>query len=81
MLFALKNLKFPIKNFKMLKNKCQKYNNVIFTGSLSTMRVGSFHDLLLYSEKEKTSSGGRTDCHRSGRRTRCFAGSRSAGRV
>ena len=52
-----------------------------FTGSLSTMRVGSLYGLLLYQTKEKTSSGGRTDCHRSGRRTRCFAGSRSAGRV
>ena len=30
MLLTFKNLKFPIKNFKMLKNKCQKYNNVIF---------------------------------------------------
>ena len=36
MLFAFKNLKFPTKNlkfptkkFKMLKDKCQNYNNVI----------------------------------------------------
>ena len=29
MLFAFKNLKIPIENFKMLKDKCQKYNNVI----------------------------------------------------
>jgi hypothetical protein len=56
----------------MLKDKCQKYNNVIFTGSLSTMRVGSFHDLLFYSAKEKTSSGGCTDYDWSGRHTRCF---------
>ena len=63
----------------MLKDKCQKYNNVIFIGSLSTMRVGSFHDLLFYSAKEKTSSSGRTDCDWSGRRTPRFAGSGSAG--
>ena len=79
MLFAFKNLKIPIENFKMLKDKCQKYNNVIFTGSLSTMCVGSFYDLLLDQTKEKTSSSGRTDCYWSGRRTSRFAGSNSAG--
>ncbi len=50
-----------------------------FTGSLSTMRVGSFHDLLLDQTQEKTSSSGHTDCHWSGRRTRGYAGSGSAG--
>ena len=50
-----------------------------FTGSLSTMRVGSFHDLLLDQTQEKTSSGGYTDCYWSGRRTHRSAGSRSAG--
>ena len=67
----------------MPKNLCQKVQQFCysFTGSLSTMRLRSFHDLLLYPEKEKTSSGGRTDCHWSGRSTPRFAGSRSAGRV
>ena len=52
-----------------------------FTGSLSTMRVGSLYGLLLYQTKEKTSSGGHTDCYWSGRRTHRSAGSGSAGRV
>ncbi len=62
----------------MPKNKIFCYS---FAGSLSTMRVGSFYDLLLDQTQKKTSSGGRTDCHWSGRCTHRSAGSRSAGRV
>ncbi len=54
---------------------------LLFTGSLSTMSIRSFHGLLFYETQEKASSGGRTDCYWSGRRTRRFAGNGSAGRV
>ena len=62
----------------MPKNKIFCYS---FAGSLSAMPVGSFHDLLFNSAKEKTSSSGHTDCYWSGRRTPRFAGSGSTGRV
>ncbi len=45
------------------------------------MPFRSFYDLLLYPAKEKTSSGGRTDCDWSGGRTRRYAGSRSARQI
>ena len=54
---------------------------LLFTGSLSTMPIRSFHGLLFYETQEKASSGGRTDCYWSGWRTYRYAGSSSAGRV
>ena len=54
---------------------------LLFTGSLSTMRVGSLYDLLLDQTQKETSSGGHTDCYWSGRHTHRSAGSRSDGRV